>query len=114
VIRAGGYGAIGEHGEQIGIGSHWEIWGYASALTPLEALRMATWSGAYFVGLQNQIGSIAPGKLADLVVLNSDPMVDIKNTADIQFVMKHGILYDDETLDQIWPIKGEYGKPPWK
>jgi imidazolonepropionase-like amidohydrolase len=114
IVRAGGHGAIGEHGEQIGIGSHWEIWGYASALTPLEALKVATWDGAYFVGLHHEIGSITAGKLADLVVLNADPLADIRNTADIRYVMRHGILYDDETLDEVWPTTRAYGAPPWR
>jgi Tol biopolymer transport system component len=114
IVRAGGYGAIGEHGEQMGIGSHWEIWAYASALTPLEALRVATWDGAYFMGLHHEIGSIKAGKLADLVVLNADPLADIRNTANIQSVMRHGILYDDDTLDEVWPERRAYGDPPWR
>jgi Tol biopolymer transport system component len=98
IVRAGGFGALGEHGEQPGIGTHWELWSYAEALEPLEALAVATLHGAYFIGLDQETGSITPGKLADLLVLNSDPLADIRNTADILYVMKAGRLYDDETL----------------
>jgi Tol biopolymer transport system component len=113
IMRAGGRGAIGEHGEETGIGEHWEIWGYAEALKPLEAIRAATIDGAWFMGLDGQLGSITSGKLADLVVLNSNPLEDIRRTTDIAFVMQAGRIYDDETLDQLWPARRPYGPMPW-
>lgn len=114
IVRAGGHGALGEHGEQPGIGTHWELWAYSEALTPLEALRVATMDGAYFIGLERETGSLARGKLADLVVLNADPLRDIRNSADIAYVMKAGRLYDDETLSELWPTQRTYGPIPWK
>lgn len=114
IVRAGGRGALGEHGEQPGIGTHWELWAYAEALTPLEALKVATMDGAYFIGLERETGSLAKGKLADLVVLNADPLRDIRNSADIAYVMKAGRLYDDETLTEIWPTRRAYGPIPWQ
>jgi len=114
IVRAGGRGALGEHGEQPGIGTHWELWAYAEALTPMEALKVATIDGAYFIGLERETGSLAKGKLADLVVLHSDPLRDIRNSADIAYVMKAGRLYDDETLNEIWPTRRPYGPIPWK
>ena len=103
IVRAGGFGALGEHGEQPGIGTHWELWTYAEALTPLEAIAVGTLHGAYFIGLDHETGSITPGKLADLLVLNADPLTNIRNSADIMYVMKAGRLYDDETLTEAWP-----------
>ncbi len=114
IVRAGGYGAIGEHGEQPGIGSHWEIWAYAEALTPLEVLRVASLDGAYFLGLHNETGSIKPGKLADLIVLDADPLVNIRNTTTIRYVMKAGNLYEAATLDRIWPERRRFGPVPWE
>ncbi|MGH7695753.1 MAG: amidohydrolase family protein [Gemmatimonadaceae bacterium] len=114
IVRAGGHGALGEHGEQPGIGTHWELWAYGEALTPMEALKVGTIDGAYFIGLELETGSLAKGKLADLIVLNADPLRDIRNSADIAYVMKAGRLYDDETLNELWPNPRPYGPIPWK
>ena len=103
IVRAGGYVTIGEHGEQAGIGDHWEIWDLAEAMTPLEALRAATLHGARWLGIDHETGSLEVGKLADMVVFNSDPLEDIHNSSDLAYVMKAGVLYHAETLDEIWP-----------
>ena len=113
ILRAGGYGALGEHGEQPGIGTHWELWSYAEALTPLEALTVGSYGGAHFVGLDKEIGSIEVGKIADLIVLNSNPLDDIRNTTDIAWVIKAGNIYDGDTLDRVWPDQQSFGTPPW-
>lgn len=113
VIAAGGHGAIGAHGQQHGIGSQWEIWLEAAALGPMGALDVASRGGAWFLGMEHDLGSIETGKLADLVILNSNPLEDIHNTADIEFVMKGGRLYDGTTLDQVWPEKQPFGEPYW-
>jgi hypothetical protein len=108
VVRAGGHTAMGAHGEQAGIGSHWDIWAFVPEFTPLEAIRIATYDGAWFHGLEREVGSITKGKLADLVVLDKDPLADIRNTLEIAYVMKAGRLYEAATLDQIWPEKRRY------
>ena len=113
IVRAGGYAAIGEHGEQTGLGSHWELWANATGLKPEEALRIATWNGAYFIGAHREIGSIAVGKLADLAILDADPLADIRNSSKVSMVMKGGRLYQTATLDEVWPGKARYGKIPW-
>jgi Tol biopolymer transport system component/imidazolonepropionase-like amidohydrolase len=101
IIAKGGYGAIGSHGQQHGIGSHWEIWMAASALGPMGALEVATVHGAHFLGATKDLGTLAAGKLADAVVLNSNPLENIRNTQDIRWVMKAGVLYDGVTLEEI-------------
>ena len=113
VIAAGGHGAIGAHGQQHGIGSQWEIWLESSALGPMGALEVASQGGAWFLGMQQDLGSIEVGKLADLIVLNSNPLENIRNTADIHFVIKGGRVYDGMTLDQVWPDKEPFGEPYW-
>jgi Tol biopolymer transport system component len=77
IISFGGHGAIGAHGQMHGIGDHWELWMVASAMSPLEALRVATLDGARMIGIDKDIGSLEVGKLADLVILNGDPRIDI-------------------------------------
>lgn len=113
IMRAGGYGSIGEHGEDPGIGEHWELWAYAEALKPVEVIRAATIDGARFMGLDEQLGSITAGKLADLVVINGNILEDIRQSTNIAFVMQGGRVYDDDTLDQVWPSRRAYGPVPW-
>jgi Tol biopolymer transport system component len=106
VARAGGHVCIGSHGEMQGIGYHWEMWALASGgWQPLEVLRAATVSGAEAIGYAQDLGSLEPGKLADLVVLSADPLKDIHNTSSVRYVMKNGELFEGDTLDQIWPEK---------
>jgi imidazolonepropionase-like amidohydrolase len=113
VIAAGGHGAIGAHGQQHGIASQWEVWLEAAALGPMGALEVASRGGAWFLGMERDLGSIETGKLADIVILNSNPLEDIRNTADVAFVMKGGRLYDGRTLDQVWPLDKPFGEPYW-
>ena len=113
IIAEGGYGAIGAHGQQHGLASHWEVWILESALGPMGALEVASRHGAYFLGAEQDLGSISAGKLADVIVLNSNPLDDIRNTTDIAYVMKGGRLYDGDTLDEIWPEQKPYGVRPW-
>lgn len=113
VIAAGGYGGIGSHGQQHGPASHWEVWMYAEALGPQGALEVASVHGAHILGLRDELGSITPGKWADLMVLGSNPLDDIENTLDIELVMKDGIVYEAETLDQVWPEARPFGSYYW-
>lgn len=113
IIAEGGYGAIGGHGEHHGPAAHWEVWMAASALGPLEALRVATLHGAYFLGAQEDLGSVEEGKLADILVLDANPLDDIRNTATIQYVVKGGVVYDGDTLDEVWPTQTPYGPYTW-
>ncbi len=113
VIAAGGYGAIGSHGEIDGIGVQTEIWMNAAAMTPMDALEVASRHGAYFLGVDQDLGSLEVGKLADLVILNRNPLENIRYTLDMAYVMQGGRLFDDETLNEIWPEARNYGPRPW-
>ena len=113
IIAEGGHGAIGAHGQQHGLASHWEVWMASEALGPMGALELASNDGAYFLGAEDDIGSLAVGKLADLMILNSNPLDNIRNTTDIESVMKGGVLYDGMTLDELWPEQRSYGARPW-
>jgi hypothetical protein len=104
VLRAGGFVGMGCHGQLDGLGCHWELWAMAAGgMTPLEVLRVATWDGAHAIGFEQDLGSLEPGKLADLIVLDANPLEDIHNTNTIRYVMKNGRLYEGETLNEVWP-----------
>ncbi|HMA42561.1 MAG TPA: amidohydrolase family protein [Gemmatimonadales bacterium] len=104
VLRAGGNVGMGCHGEMDGIGCHWELWAFATGgLSPLEVLRIGTIDGAKALGLDTDLGSLEPGKYADLIVLDANPLEDIHNTNTIHFVMKNGRLYEGATLNEVWP-----------
>jgi hypothetical protein len=113
VQRAGGLLGVGAHGEVPGPGTHWEIQAYtAGGMTPHEALHAATIGSAETIGRQDEIGSLEPGKYADLVILDRNPLDDIRNTLAIAQVMKNGRLYDAATLDEVWPDQKKLA-PQW-
>ena len=72
-------------------------------MTPHEALRAGTFNGAFYLGLDGDIGSLEPGKLADLVVIDGDVLSDIRKSEDITHTMINGRLYDADTMDEIAP-----------
>ena len=113
VIAEGGWGAIGSHGEHHGLASHWEVWMGASALGNHGALEVASLHGARFLGADKDLGSIEVGKLADMMILNSNPIENIKNTLDMKYVMKGGKLYDAMSLDEVWPKATPFGPYYW-
>ena len=93
--------SIGAHGQEEGLAAHWEMWSFArGGMSPLEALRTATTSPAKHLGFDGDIGSLEEGKLADLVILDADPLEDIRNTDDISHVMLNGRLYNAETMNE--------------
>jgi imidazolonepropionase-like amidohydrolase len=114
VVHAGGRAALGSHGQMQGLGAHWETWNLGSGgLTPHETLRVVTLFGAEAIGLQQDLGSLEAGKLADLLVLDRNPLDNIRNTNSIRYVMKNGELYEGDTLNQLWPTQKALPKPFW-
>lgn len=115
IVEAGGKVGVGGHGQLNGLGWHWELWAIQSGgMTEMNALRCATIFGAEGLGYGKDLGSLVAGKLADFVVLDKNPLDDIKNTVTTKFVMKNGLLYEADTLDQIWPKNKKLPTPYWQ
>src|SRR5690606_34638750 len=104
MMEGGARVAVGSHGQFQGLGYHWELWSIASGgLSAHDALRAATVYGAEAIGFGVDIGTIEPGKLADILVLDADPLQDLRNSNSLRYVMKNGRLYEAATLDEVWP-----------
>jgi imidazolonepropionase-like amidohydrolase/Tol biopolymer transport system component len=103
--------SIGAHGQQQGLAAHWEMWSFVrGGWTPLEALKAGTVTPAASLGFRD-IGSLQPGKLADLVILDADPLADIRNTDNVSKVMLNGRLYDAMTLNE--EVTGDRKRQPY-
>jgi len=112
--RRGVVTSVSAHGQMQGICSHWDLWMFhQGGLSTHEALQTATINGARALGLDKHVGSLLRGKLADLIVLNSNPLEDIRKSEDIAQVMKNGRLYDAMTLAQVYPKKTKAPKLPF-
>ena len=93
--RAGVLLQMGAHGQMMGLGAHWEMELFVhGGFTPSEAIQIATINGFRHHGLDHSLGSIEPGKLADLVILEENPLEDIRNTRSIRYVIQNGVVYE--------------------
>ena len=116
IIGQNGLVSVGAHGNGFpGLNTHWELWSFTlDGLSNYNALKCATVNGAKKIGLDQELGSISPGKLADLVLLNSNPLTDIRNSSDIYWVVKNGKIFDAEDMKQYWPDLKELLPWSWR
>jgi len=113
ILHRGGNVELGAHGQLQGLGAHWELWMLQQGgMTNHEALRCATWMGARCIGLDKEIGSIQSGLLADLIIIDGDPLSDIRQSENIIYTMINGRLYDAQSLEQIEPQRIPLPKGP--
>ena len=106
---------LGAHGQLQGLGVHWELWMLSQGgVTNMQALRSATLTGAKYIGMDKDIGSLEPGKLADLIVLDKNPLDDIYNTESVRYTMVNGRLYDAETMNEEGNYDTKRGKFYWE
>ncbi|HEY0304943.1 MAG TPA: amidohydrolase family protein [Longimicrobiales bacterium] len=104
IENAGGTTALGAHGQLQGLGAHWEMWSaQQGGLTNMQALRFATINGARLLGLDKELGTLEAGKLADLIVLDKNPLENIRNSDSVSWVMVNGRLYDPKGLATLKP-----------
>jgi imidazolonepropionase-like amidohydrolase/Tol biopolymer transport system component len=102
---------LGAHGQREGLGAHWEMWMMAQGgMSPMRVLNAATLSGAKYLGLDKDIGSLEPGKLADILVLDANPLENIRNTTTIRYTVANGRVFDAMTMDELG---GAPHKPFW-
>ena len=98
----------GSHGQVPGLALHWEMWLLAEGgMSNHRVLRAATLNGAITLGFEHELGSLEPGKLADLIVLDGNPLADIRTSNSVRYTLLNGRLYDAATMNEI----GNYDRP---
>ena len=106
---------LGAHGQREGLGAHWEMWMLAQGgMTNLNVLKAATINGARYLGLDKDIGSLEVGKLADIIVIDGNPLADIRVTEKVTHTMINGRLYDAANGDQLLPTLTKRRKFFWE
>ncbi len=102
LAKAGVKVNLGAHGQLQGLGAHWELWLLQQGgMTNLEALKTATINPATYIGMGDEIGSLKEGKLADLIIMDKNPLENIQNTNSIIYTIVNGRMYDTETMNEI-------------
>lgn len=104
VVAEGGMAQAGGHGQLNGICTHWELWSFVQGgMSPLESLRCGTLFGAKYLGLDGDIGSLEPGKLADIIVLEegADPTRDIRDSEKIEYTVANGRVFKSRRMNEL-------------
>jgi len=106
---------LGAHGQLQGLGAHWELWNLAQGgMSNHQALRSATLNGARTLGMEDEIGSLKAGKLADLIVLDKNPLENIQHSNSVIYTVVNGRLYDAATMNETGNTSRTRGKFYWE
>jgi len=106
---------LGAHGQREGLGAHWELWMMVQGgMTPHQALKCGTWNGARYLGLDADLGSLEPGKLADLIVIDGDPLTNIRQSEKVLYTVVNGRLFDAATMNQAGNHPAQRAKYYWE
>lgn len=115
LVDAGGRVQLGAHGQREGLAAHWELWSFVQGgLTPVQALRAGTADAARYLGMDRDLGVIAPGKLADLAVIDGAPDQDIRSSERVAWTVLGGRVYDALTLTPVAPKGPKPGPFFWQ
>ncbi len=102
----------GAHGQREGLGMHWEIRAMVKGgMSPMQALSAATINPARYMGFEKDLGSIETGKLADLLVIDGDPLADIGVTDHLVYVIQNGRIYREPTMEEV--VTGNHRLAPF-
>jgi imidazolonepropionase-like amidohydrolase len=102
LLEAGVLVNTGGHGQREGLATHWEMWSFVrGGMSPMQALSAATINPATYLGMERDVGSLEAGKLADLVILDANPLDDIRHSDKLSHVLLNGRLYVAGTLEEV-------------
>ena len=115
MVENGARIGIGSHGQLQGVGYHWEMWSMGSGgMSNHDVLRTATIFGAEAIGMGGDLGTLEAGKMADILVLDRDPLADLRNSTSLKYVVKNGRVYEAETLAEVWPRQKPLAAQFWQ
>ena len=115
LMEAGVLVSIGAHGQREGLAAHWELQSFQrGGMSPLQALTTATVNPAKHLGMWDDIGSLEVGKLADMVVVDGDPLEDIREAENVEHVIQGGRVYEAKTMDEVVTGDRKRGAYPWE
>lgn len=102
LLRRGTSVQLGAHGQREGLAVHWELWMLSQGgMTPIEALQVGTINSARYLGLDHELGSIEKGKLADMIVIDGNPLDDIYQSEHVLWTILDGRVYDAFSLEEL-------------
>jgi imidazolonepropionase-like amidohydrolase/Tol biopolymer transport system component len=106
---------IGAHGQREGLGAHWEMWMMQQGgFTAMQALRAGTLHGAQYLGMEKDLGSLEPGKLADIIVIDGNPLENLRVSERVTHTILNGRVYDAATMNEIAPRARSRGRFYWE